>query len=107
MSKKSKKSAPKKEIPKNAEQEVNDAPLAEVLVATALQLGQQRNLNLAEVIGHMTIGTIEAYSRQIRSWAEAQQASAAAAQKDAPAEGGDNESSEASSQDEDEDTSET
>lgn len=64
--------------------------IAEELIKLATALGQQQNMTLVELIGHMEIAKTEVLARNIRA---AEQASLAAS----PAEDGDKESEEASS----------
>lgn len=66
--------------------------IAEALIQTAVQLGQEQNMKLVELLGHMEIAKLEVFSRNI-----------AAAQAAAPAEGDDKPEQEASSPDASED----
>jgi hypothetical protein len=52
--------------------------IAEALINTAVQLGQEQGMRLVELLGHMEIAKLEVFSRNIQ---------AAAAQAAAPAEG--------------------
>ena len=73
--------------PTKEEQEAEafkNAPVAEILISTALKLGEERNLTLGEVIGHVEVAKIEIYGRVT---AGARQQQAASEQ----AEGGDKE----------------
>ena len=62
-----------------------NAPVAEILISTALKLGEERNLTLGEVIGHVEVAKIEIYGRVT---AGARQQEQAASEQ---AEGGDKE----------------
>ena len=63
-----------------------NAPVAEILISTALKLGEERNLTLGEVIGHVEVAKIEIYGRVTNGARQA--AEQAASEK---AEGGDTE----------------
>jgi hypothetical protein len=54
--------------------EKNNAPIAEVLIATGIKLAQDRNMSLGELCGHYWIATQEVYNR-ITAGAKAQAAS--------------------------------
>ena len=51
-----------------------NVPIAEVLIATGIQLAQEKNMSLGELIGHYEIAKIEVYNR-ITAGAKAQAAS--------------------------------
>ena len=57
--------------------------IAEALIQTAIGLGQQQDMKLVELIGHMEIAKMEVFSRNIKA------AEQLASQPDAPAEGDD------------------
>ena len=63
-----------------------NAPVAEILISTALKLGEERNLTLGEVIGHVEVAKIEIYGRVTAGARQAQEQAASA-----QAEGGDTE----------------
>lgn len=75
-----------------------NAPVAEILISTALKLGEERNLTLGEVIGHVEVAKIEIYGRVTAGARQAQEQAASE-----QAEGGDTETQEASSPDAGED----
>ena len=90
MAKKKQNSAPAK-----AETQ-KDVPLAEALIGLALKLGQEQELTLGELIGHMECAKHEVYERittNMKANAEAAAAQAQAAQEEAtddePSEGAD------------------
>ena len=58
--------------------------IAEALIETAIGLGQQQDMKLVELIGHMEIAKMEVFNRNIKA---AEQI--AAQQSDAPVEGDD------------------
>jgi hypothetical protein len=72
---------------KPSEDEKKNIPIAEVLIATGIQLAQEKNMSLGELVGHYEVAKIEVYNR-ITAGAKA------AAQTEAPAEGGDTEKTE-------------
>lgn len=85
--------AKKKQKPAPAEAETPKAvPLAEAIIGLALKLGQEQELTLGELIGHMECAKHEVYER-ITANMKANQAAAQAAQEeatdDAPSEGAD------------------
>lgn len=65
--------------------------IAEALINTAVTLGQEQQMRLVELLGHMEIAKLEVFSRNIMK--------AAAAQASSPAEGGDKPEQEDASQD--------
>jgi len=74
--------------------ETKPVVIAEALINTAVTLGQEQEMRLVELLGHMEIAKLEVFSRNIQ---------AAAAQAAVPAEGDDKPEQEASSQDASED----
>lgn len=60
-------------------------PIAEVLIATGIQLAQEQNMKLAELVGHFQIATFEVFNRNVAAAQQAQNQSAE------PSEGGDTE----------------
>ena len=64
--------------------------IAEALIQTASELGQQQDMKLVELIGHMEVAKMEVLSRNIK-------AAEQLAQSAVPAEGGDTPAQEASS----------
>ena len=58
-------------------------PIAEVLIATGMNLAREQELKLGELIGHFEIAKIEVYNRITRSAVAAQQS---AESSEAPAE---------------------
>ena len=62
-----------------------NAPVAEILISTALKLGEERNLTLGEVIGHVEVAKIEIYGRVTAGAPQQEQAASE------QAEGGDKE----------------
>ena len=71
--------------------------IAEALIQTASELGQQQDMKLVELIGHMEVAKMEVLTRNIKA------AEQLAAQTAVPAEGGDTPAQEASSPDASED----
>lgn len=65
-------------------EDAKNIPIAEILIATGLDQAQKQNMTLGELVGHYEVAKIEVYNR-ITAGAKA------AAQTDAPAEGGDTE----------------
>ena len=70
--------------------------IAEALIQTASELGQQQDMKLVELIGHMEVAKMEVLSRNIKAAEQLAQAAV-------PAEGGDTPAQEASSPDASED----
>lgn len=68
------------------EENKNEKPvvIAEALIQTASELGQQQDMKLVELIGHMEVAKMEVLNRNIKA---AEQL--AVAQSSVPAEGGD------------------
>lgn len=87
--------AKKKQKPAPAEAETKkDVPLAEALIGLALKLGQEQELTLGELIGHMECAKHEVYERITSNMkANAEAAAQAQAQEEAtddePSEGAD------------------
>jgi predicted histidine transporter YuiF (NhaC family) len=48
---------------KPSEDEKKNVPIAEVLIATGIQLAQEKNMSLGELVGHYEIAKIEVYNR--------------------------------------------
>ena len=69
-------------------------PIAEILIATGIQLAQERNMSLGELVGHYEIAKIEVYNRITAG------AKAAAAQNPGPVGDVGTEGTEGASQDE-------
>ena len=74
--------------------ETKPVGIAEALIQTAVQLGQEQGMKLVELLGHMEIAKLEVFSRNIQAAAQAAAA---------PAEGDDKPAQEASSPDASED----
>lgn len=49
----------------NDKEEKQKAPLAEILIATAVKIGQENNMTLVELIGHFDIAKLEVYNRNV------------------------------------------
>ena len=62
------------------EEAYKNAPVAEIIIGTALKLGEERNLTLGELIGHVEVAKIEIYGRVT---AQARQAAEQAAAEQA------------------------
>lgn len=65
-------------------------PIAEVLIATGMQLGSEQGLKLGELVGHFEIAKIEVYKR-ITDSALAAEGSVIPDEISEPSEGGDKE----------------
>lgn len=70
MAKKSKKMD---EAP-SQEEAMKNAPIAEIIIATALKLGEERNITLGELVGHLEVAKIEVYGRVTAGAREAAEA---------------------------------
>ena len=86
--------AKKKQKPEPAKAETQkDVPLAEALIGLALKLGQEQELTLGELIGHMECAKHEVYERITSNMKANAEAAAAQAQEEAtddePSEGAD------------------
>lgn len=76
--------AKKKKTPAKAEEKTNEkVPVAEALIGLALKLGQEQELTLGELIGHMECAKHEVYER-ITANVKAQAAAAQAEGADTP-----------------------
>lgn len=76
--------AKKKKAPAKAEEKTNEkVPVAEALIGLALKLGQEQELTLGELIGHMECAKHEVYER-ITANVKAQAAAAQAEGADKP-----------------------
>lgn len=59
--------------------------IAEALIQTAINLGQEQDMKLVELIGHMEIAKLEVFNRNVRAAAElASRSSAPDASADKP-----------------------
>ena len=90
-----------------SEEQNNQSPpvIAEVLIATGIELAKKQDVKLVELVGHFQIATMEVFNRNVAAAAQAQaQAQNQAAE---PSEGGDTEEPVAFSPDASEDKDES